>query len=82
MGMETMSELSKPPKKSDFEDQISLGYVGRRFGIFRVGFNFFLAFGRVLFILKHETIIMKDKSDIYLEGYNGKSDHVLLSSRG
>ena len=79
MGMETQPELSNPPKESDFVDQISLGYVGwvdsgflgRIFG-----------FDRDFLIPKHKAIIMKEKSNLYLEGYNGKSGPVLLSSRG
>ena len=82
MGMETQPKLSNSPKESDFVDRISLGYVGRvNSGIFESDFRFF-RFGRDFLIPKHKTIIMKEKSNLYLEGYNGKSSPVLLSSRG
>ena len=78
-GMETLPELSNPPKKSDFENRVSLGYVGPvDSGFFGADFQFC----RVLLIPKHKTIIMKENNNLYLEGYNGKSDFVLLSSKG
>ena len=50
MGMETLPELSNPPKELDFEHRITLGYVSRVDSGFsgRI-FNFF-EFGRVLLI--------------------------------
>ena len=75
MGMETLLEPSDPPKKSDFGYQVSSGYVGR------VDLRFF-GFGRVFLTAKHEAIIMKENSNLYLERYNDTSDLVLLSSRG
>ena len=82
MGMETQPKLSNPPKESDFVDWISLGYVGRvDSGFFESDFRFFL-FGRDFPIPKHKAIIMKEKSNLYREGYNGKSSPFLLSSRG
>ena len=78
-GMETLPEVSNPPKKSDFENRVSLGYVGRvDLGFFGSDFHFCW----VLLIPKHKAIIMKENNNLYLEGYNGKSDPVLLSSRG
>ena len=86
MGMETQPELSNPPKESDFVDRISLGYVDQVdsgfFGrIFRSDFRF-SGFDRDFLIPTHKAIIMKEKSNLYLEGYNGRSGPVLLSSRG
>ena len=80
MGMETQPQLSNPTKELDFIDRVSLGYVGRvDSGFFGLDFRFF-RFGRDFFIAKHKAIIMKKKSNMYLEGYNCKSDHVLGST--
>ena len=82
MGMETLLEPSNLLKKSGFRDRVSSGYLGRvDSGGFGSDFWLF-GFGRVLLTPKHEAIIVKEKSNFYLEGYNGTSDIVLLSSRG
>ena len=82
MSIEILPKPSNPPKKTDFGNWISSGYaclvnsegIGSEFQFFR--------FSRVLLTPKHETVIMKEKSNLYLEGYNGTSDLVLLNSKG
>ena len=66
MGIETLPEPSNPLKKSGFGDRVSSGYVGWvDSGVF--GSNFWLfGYGRVLLTPKHETIIVKEKSNLYL----------------
>ena len=82
MDMETQPELSNSSKESYFVDRVSLVYVGRvDSGFFGSDFRFF-RFGWDFLILKHKAIIVKEKNNMYLEGYNGKSNPVLLSSRG
>ncbi|KAL6541150.1 hypothetical protein OROMI_025033 [Orobanche minor] len=42
----------------------------------------FFGFARILLTRKYEIIIVKEKINLYFEGYNGKSGLILLSSRG
>ena len=81
MGMETLPEPSTHPKSRISEIRL-VRYVDRLDSEFFVSNFWFLGFGRVLLTPKHEAIIVKEKSNLYLEGYNGTSDIVLLSSRG
>ena len=62
--METLPEPSKQPKKLNFVDQVSLGYVGLvELWFFESDFWFF-GFDRVLLIPKHEAIIVKDEKAV------------------